>query len=557
MTGTSRRFANFAAVLILVCLEVPVALAQDFRRPTAAMDGTLSSLRSVREQGPRRFTASSAYDPFSDQPTDALGAYVVRPGWTIIPDFILRETYTDNIGLTSSQTSDDFITELNPGIQVLGDTRRIAFELNYNLQHLVYANNPDFNDTFHRLFSTANTELIERIFFLDAGATITQQNAINDGPGTFSNFGPGAILSDLGDNINPTGDREDVTTYSISPYVRHRFGDFADAESRFTYDSVSTSDTDSNAGQIAVGRRGSDSRSLNYHAEITSGSRYVVFPWSLTYDNRQIDYDRGDTTEFEQILGRMEYVYNPIIRFIGDLGYESNSFASREPLDDTIIWDIGGRWTPSARTQLEATYGERFFGNRYTVNLTHQSRRATWHLRYDEEQDTVRDRQLELAVRSRGIDITPVDPRTGEPTLPSGGVPTQTNEVFIRRLFSSGLVLEGDRNQVSLFVFDENRDFLSGGGSESLFGTDAIWIRSINPLTDFRASFGWTTVDDATELTGTSVSDDLFNIRVELSRQLGRNLSTSLGFRRIERTSDDITREFAENRIFGQIRVAF
>ncbi|MCI0559961.1 MAG: hypothetical protein MN733_15840, partial [Nitrososphaera sp.] len=107
MTGTSWRFANVAAVLLLACLEIPIVLAQDFGRSSAATGDTLGSLRSVREQGPGRFTASNAYDPFSDQTTEGLGAYVVRPGWTFIPDFILRETYSDNIELTSSQTSDD------------------------------------------------------------------------------------------------------------------------------------------------------------------------------------------------------------------------------------------------------------------------------------------------------------------------------------------------------------------------------------------------------------------------------------------------------------------
>ncbi|MGI0014804.1 MAG: TIGR03016 family PEP-CTERM system-associated outer membrane protein, partial [Nitrososphaera sp.] len=184
MTGSGRRFANFAAVLSLVCSEAPIVLAQDYLRPSAATFDTFSSLRSVRGQGPRRFAARGAYDPFSDRTTEGLGEYAIRPGWTIIPDFIIGETYTDNVGLTSSQTTDDFITQLNPGIQVLGDTRRVAFDLNYDLQHLVYANNPDFNDTFHRLFSAVNAELVEQIIFLDADATITQQNRTITGTGT-------------------------------------------------------------------------------------------------------------------------------------------------------------------------------------------------------------------------------------------------------------------------------------------------------------------------------------------------------------------------------------
>ncbi|MGH8580398.1 MAG: TIGR03016 family PEP-CTERM system-associated outer membrane protein [Gammaproteobacteria bacterium] len=510
-----------------------------------ATQDTVGSLRRVRDATPRRITAPVALDDFSDQPAYADAAYTIRPGWTIVPEFRLGEIYTDNIALgKSSEAQDDFVTELKPGIQVLGNTRRLAYELNYNLQHLVHASNPDFDDTFHRLFSSVNAELFEKLIFLDADTTLTQQNITTTGPGAFSNFGPAATLDDADDNINVTVDRENVTTYRIVPYLRRRFGNFADAEVRFTYDDVDASP--------------SSSRSLNYRAEMTSGSRYLRVPWALTYENRQIDFDTGETTEFEQIVGRLEYVYSPSIRLLGDLGYEKNSFESSEPIDNTIIWKIGGRWTPSARTTLEATYGKRFFGNQYAVNLSHQTKRTTWLLRYDEQQETVRDRQIERAVRSRGIDIGPVDPVTGDPVLPDGGVPTQTtNEVFVTRLLSSGVVFQTERNQITLSVFDESRDFQSSGGNQSLFGATAIWTRRITPLTNLDASFGWTTTDGAQGSTSTSESEDLTNLRVEMQHWLGRSLLATIGYRRVELSSDAVESEFAENRIFGNLRMTF
>ncbi|MFH0351706.1 MAG: TIGR03016 family PEP-CTERM system-associated outer membrane protein [Chromatiales bacterium] len=496
-------------------------------------------------------------DDFSDQPAYEDAAYTIRPGWTIVPEFRLGEIYTDNISLTSSETQDDFVTELKPGIQVLGNTRRLAFELNYNLQHLVYASNPEFDDTFHRLFSSVNTELVEQLIFLDADTTLTQQNIITTGRGAFSNFGPAATLDDADDNINVTGDRQDVRTYRVSPYARQRFGNFADAEVRFTYDDVSASNTNADIAQFNDNRSG-DSRSLNYRADMRSGSRYLRFPWTLTYENRQIDFDSGETTEFEQIIGRLEYVYSPSIRLLGDLGYEKNSFESSEPIDDSIIWNIGGRWTPSARTTLEATYGKRFFGNTYAVNLSHQTKRMTWLLRYDEQAETVRDRQIERAVRSRVINIGPVDRETGDPVLPDGGVPTQTNEVFVRRLLSSGVVFQTERNQITLSVFDESRDFQLSGGNQSLVGATAIWTRRITPLTNLDASFGWTTTDGAQGLTSTSGSEDLINLRVQMQHWLGRSLLATIGYRRVELSSDAVeSDEFTENRIFANLRMTF
>ncbi|MCI0562831.1 MAG: TIGR03016 family PEP-CTERM system-associated outer membrane protein [Nitrososphaera sp.] len=553
--GPGERVGIIVANMILLVLNCPVALAQGPQPEARATQDIVGPQRRLRDATPRRLTAPVAFD-FSDQLAYADAAYTIRPGWTITPDFKLGEIYTDNIALTSSETQDDFVTELKPGIQVLGNTRRLVFELNYNLQHLVYAGNPEFDDTFHRLFSSVNTELVEQLIFLDADTTLTQQNLTTTGRGAFSNFGPAATLNDIDDNINVTGDREDVTTYRIAPYLRRRFGNFASAEVRFTYDDVSASETNADIDQFNDGGS-SDSRSSNYRADVRSGSRYLAFPWALSYENRQIDFDTGETTEFEQIIGHLEYVYSPSIRLLGDLGYEKNSFESSDAIDNTIIWNIGGRWTPSARTTLEATYGKRFLGKQYAVNLSHQTKRMTWLFRYDEEQETVRDRQIERAVRSRGINISPIDPETGDPVLPDGGIPTQTNEVFVRRLLSSGVVYQTDRNQITLSVFDENRDFQSSGGSQSLFGATAIWTRRMSPLTNLDASFGWTTTDGAQGLTTTTGSEDLINLRVQLQHWLGHSFLATIGYRRIELSSDDVESEFTENRIFGNLRMTF
>lgn len=135
----------------------------------------------------------------------------------------------------------------------------------------MHASNPDLDDTFHRLFSSVNTELFEKLIFLDADTTLTQQNITTTGRGAFSNFGPAATLDDADDNINVTGDREDVTTYRIAPYSRRRFGNFADAEVRFTYDDVSGSDTSADKAQSNTSSV-RDSRSLNYRANVRSGT---------------------------------------------------------------------------------------------------------------------------------------------------------------------------------------------------------------------------------------------------------------------------------------------
>ncbi|MCI0561175.1 MAG: hypothetical protein MN733_22035, partial [Nitrososphaera sp.] len=120
----SKDVGSIVANIILLVLSCHVASAAGLQSE-AGTQGTDGSQRRVRDAIPRRITAPVAFNDFSNQPAYADAAYTIRPGWTIIPDFRLGETYTDNVTLTSSETLDDFVTVLKPGVQVLGNTRRL------------------------------------------------------------------------------------------------------------------------------------------------------------------------------------------------------------------------------------------------------------------------------------------------------------------------------------------------------------------------------------------------------------------------------------------------
>ena len=70
-------------------------------------------------------------------------------------------------------------------------------------------------------------KLVDNLFFLDGRAAISQQNISLSGP-------------QAADNVNVTGNRTEVKTYSVSPYLRHSFGNFASSELRYTHSGVST-----------------------------------------------------------------------------------------------------------------------------------------------------------------------------------------------------------------------------------------------------------------------------------------------------------------------------
>lgn len=477
----------------------------------------------------------------------------VPGGWTVYPGLSIKEVFTDNLFLTADDERDDFVTVLTPRIDLSGNTRRATVRVNYALEGLLYANNGDENTHFHKLYSAGVYEVIKELVFLDGTATITQQSLTDTGSGVFTNFGPATFLGGEGDNINATGERTTVTTYRLSPYLTHRFGEWAETELRFEYDKVSDSAEDEAADEE---QGNTDSTSQRYSAEIESGSRFTRLLWGVAFDRQDIDYDSGEDTTFQELLGNIGYIYSPHITLLGDVGYEKNDFASAGDPGSGIIWDVGFRWTPSGRTRLEATYGLRFFGDRYFVDLSHESRRTRWHISYDEEPYTPRQAQIDQTAAVPGGVFPIVDPETGLPTLSGAGVPSLSDEVYVDRRLSGGVVIEAGRNDFDILVFQEQRDFQLSGETDEFWGASILWTRSLNALTDLDMSVGWTSEDTSTD-SSDERKDDLLGLHVGLRRELGRHLTSALEFRRVERSSTDPTEEFVENRISATIRLLF
>jgi len=482
----------------------------------------------------------------------------VPPGWTVVPELSVKEVFTDNLFLTASDEEQDFVTELTPRINIYGNAKRASVRVNYAPQGLLYANNGDENTLFHQLFSAGVGELVRQLVFIDGSATITQQNRTNTGTGVFTNFGPATFLGGVGDNINVTGERTTVTTYHLSPYLVHRLGDWADVELRFRYDDVSDSGGDDEAN---VSASSTDSTSQKYYANIESGSRFNELPWKATFQREDIDYENANSTTFQDLLGTVWYVYSPELSLLGSLGYQDNSFQSAGDQGSGIIWDVGVRWTPSARTTLEATYGQRFFGDRYFFNFSHESRRTKWHITYDEVPYTPRQAQIAEAVAAGGGAIPIVDPVTGLPTVTGAGIPTLSAEVYVQRRLSGGVVLEAGRNDFDILVFQEERDFQFSGAGEDFWGASILWTRNISRLTYLDMSAGWTSVDTNAVNTNTDLTDerqdDLLSLYLGLRRELGRHLTSTIEYRRVERSSTDPTADLVENRISAGIRLAF
>jgi uncharacterized protein (PEP-CTERM system associated) len=127
--------------------------------------------------------------------------------WTIAPSIALRESYNDNAALSAAPAHGQFITDVNPGLSIVGSGRRFSANVNYTANVLFYSRDHDQNRVINNLNAAGKLEAIERFFFIDAQASVNQSY--------ISPFGPRP--SDI---TTVTNNRIETATVNLSPYVR-------------------------------------------------------------------------------------------------------------------------------------------------------------------------------------------------------------------------------------------------------------------------------------------------------------------------------------------------
>lgn len=483
--------------------------------------------------------------------------------WKITPSVNLKETYSDNVRLaTPGNEKSDFITQINPGISVSGTGSHLKLDGSYTMQNIFYANDNGPNSIRHQLSAHGNVELLDDLFFVDGKASISQQN--------ISAFGPQTT-----DNTNVTGNLSNVTTYSISPYLRHRFKNFASAEARFTHDSVST------------GTNGlSDSQSDRILLNLTSGTEFGRLGWGLHYNKQQIDFTNRPTVDLETYSGDLRYRVTPQFSLTATGGEEKNNYLSLSGNSGGTFWTGGFEWNPSQRTSISANAGQRFFGNTYSLKADHRSRRTLWSVSYSEDITTTRDQFLIPAsidtagflVRSHLFDFLPEAERlaAAEAFIKFNGLPIAlaeninffTNRFFLQKRLQASVSVSGTRNTIVLSFFDTSReaqtsraaDSLLLGSSSSLLndstnsvGVNALWNLRISPQTSANLSAGFTRItSDATNR-----QDDLKTLRVSLTKQFQPKLNGMIELRRNERDSNQTNGAYSENAITASVNMNF
>jgi uncharacterized protein (PEP-CTERM system associated) len=494
--------------------------------------------------------------------------------WKITPTLDLKETYTDNVRLAApGLEKSDFITQVNPGISLTGTGPRLKLNANYVMQNLVYAEESSPNTMNHMLNANANAELVDNLFFLDGRAAISQQN--------ISLLGPQST-----DNVNITGNRTEVQTYSVSPYLRHRLSNYASTEIRYTHNEVSTG-----------GSGMSNSQADRIQLSLNSGSAFKTLGWGLNYHNEKTSYGNTASTNIipaldsEVLSGNLSYSVTPKFRLTATGGYEKNNYISTGPKPDGSFWSAGFSWAPSAMTSIDASAGRRFFGDTYSLAASHRTRLTNWSVSYSEDITSTRNQFLIPATISTASLLDPLfaatnpawaaaDPvlrqqlidnelrRLGLPTTQAESINYLTNRLFLQKRLQASVAVMGAKNTLVLSLFHVTRDAqtsqtldspLLGNSTLALndntkqVGGNAFWSLRIGPRTSANLNIGYI----RNSFPSLDRTDNDKTIRLSLTRQFQPKLNGSLEFRRLQRDSSQSGSDYSENALIAFISMRF
>lgn len=500
-----------------------------------------------------------------------LTAQVQAAEWRVVPRVAASETYTDNVGLApAGLEQDELISQITPSISVRGTGARLRLTGDFSLQGLHYLNSGQ-TATNPLLSAFANTELIEQMVFLDARASVSQQN--------ISLTGPQAL-----DNTSRTNNRAEVRTYSISPYFRHHFGPYAFAESRLTHATTST-----NAGN-GISDTSSDSASFL----LASGPSFRNFGWQLNYLKTKTRFEGFRDNEYETASGTLRYLVNPQLTLTATVGREKNNIISfGGARTDGNFYNAGFIWAPTTRTNVNATVGRRFYGPSKSLSLTHRTRLAVWQAIYSED---VTNSNLQFAPSALipAADIILALNAANNPALAqltaaerqaaidainsllvAQGLPLQidprlnflSNQVFLQKRFLASVGLNGARNTAFVTLFRQIRDSSAVGDRSSIFGSVDFATSSRIVQTGVSATLSHRIGPHTSANLSASYSRDEFSdspvvsnqkvLRAGVSHQLQRKITGSVEYRRNQRDSNQTLGDYRENSVVGLLNVTF
>ena len=485
--------------------------------------------------------------------------------WTITPTITAVETRTDNVGQVEKNKQSDWVTDITPGINIKGVGDRVKLDFDYQMHNLLYARDSSRNNIQNSLSAFGSLEAIENLFFIDASASVFQQNISAFRGATYSSS------VDVSDNDNTTETR----TYELSPYFKGTLGSFAEYQLRYSM-SESTSDEkgldDVKTKELAA-----------YLAGVKGAGR---MGWALEANTRQVDYARGKRdNEADLLRGTLTYHYSPQFRVSLIGGWESNDYVSVNKESHTIV-GAGFEWAPTERTLLAVSHEDRFFGDSNSISFSHRTPRTAWNYRETKDAQVATDQTSSILGTNYDLFYNMFSSAIPDPAaraafvnallLRSGVDPHAqlqggyaTTGVTLQHQRELSFALRGVRNTVTFAAtWNKTKELSQGVGSGLYLGSSfgnasdvrqqGVSVNWSHQLTGFSTLTGSVSRLESKGSGGTTSQDtEQTMMTINFLTQLGPKTNAGLGIRRTKFDGTAGASNYTENALSGSISHRF
>lgn len=438
--------------------------------------------------------------------------------WDISESYSANVVASDNRGQRVNGGATLF-TELRPSVHLVGEGRRIKTSADYALGLSQYVVGASEAAATHHLNSALQSELYRDIFFFDVNATagLASQRS------TYT-----AV-----DSLSSANDSQQVFTLSVAPRFRHHLGSYVDIHSDNTFNWVATESAASDSSWAESANIG-----------VASGRQWARLPWQINLTRATTHYSTRDdvTTGLEAAT---QYGVDRFWRVRGNLGYEKNDIATTRASVDGMTWDSGVNWAPNPRTNIDLSFGKRYFGNHWSMRLNHQTRRSSMSVAFSRDLSSLRAEALALLTQPRlNADGTPqVDPISGDPVYEYMFALLPVEENFVHQVLNASYVLNGKRSSLSVSGYVSERSYELTRRQETATHLDIALSRRFSPVLNGSLGLGMGQVES-----NFGTPTKTYDVNASLTHPLGRK--TRLSLQLLHRASDGGPADtFSENRI--------
>lgn len=287
-------------------------------------------------------------------------------GLSVQPRVSLMQTWTDNLGLDDQNKDAALITTLSPGIRVSSNTARLRGSLDYSLHGIAYLKSDQASHVQNALMANLQSELVERMLFVDLRANIGQQNLSAFGRQSAPTLGSQGAVSNL---VNEN--QRETSSLIVSPSLRGQLAGVATYELRGDFTRTETRGSD-------IG----DSRATGALLRINQAQAGLLSWWLQANAQRTrsaASAATSATNRNESLRLGLNYRPDPDWAFSANVGQERSDYLGNGTNNGATA-GVTADWTPTPRTRVGANYQHHEFGDSHGLTFEHRMARSVWRL---------------------------------------------------------------------------------------------------------------------------------------------------------------------------------